>query len=89
MAPPLADILHRGAVLTLVGISVWGIGTGVMVHRDTLRRGREMLAQREADGLPNEDPVKQEHQEEINEQTWAEAAQVVLKGRGPNASSSP
>lgn len=40
MAPPLADILHRGAVLTLVGISVWGIGTGVMVHRDTLRRGR-------------------------------------------------
>jgi Cytochrome oxidase c assembly len=35
-----ADILHRGVVLSLVGVCVWGIGTGVLVHRDTLRMGR-------------------------------------------------
>jgi hypothetical protein len=36
----LADVLHRGVVLSLVGVCVWGIGTGVFVHRDTLRLGR-------------------------------------------------
>jgi hypothetical protein len=35
-----ADILHRGVVLSLVGVCVWGIGTGVLVHRNTLRMGR-------------------------------------------------
>lgn len=35
-----ADILHRGVVLSLIGVCVWGIGTGVLVHRDTLRMGR-------------------------------------------------
>src|SRR5579863_3849371 len=35
-----ADILHRGVVLSLVGVCVWGIGTGILVHRDTLRMGR-------------------------------------------------
>ncbi|KAH9044550.1 hypothetical protein EDB85DRAFT_1910043 [Lactarius pseudohatsudake] len=36
----VADILHRGVVLSLVGVCVWGIGTGIFVHRDTLRMGR-------------------------------------------------
>ena len=36
----VADILHRGAVLSLLGVCVWGIGTGILVHRDTLRMGR-------------------------------------------------
>ncbi len=36
----VADILHRGVVLSLVGVCVWGIGTGILVHRDTLRMGR-------------------------------------------------
>lgn len=36
----VADVLHRGVVLSLVGVCVWGIGTGVLVHRDTLRMGR-------------------------------------------------
>jgi len=35
-----ADILHRCVVLSLVGVCVWGIGTGIFVHRDTLRMGR-------------------------------------------------
>ena len=35
-----ADVLHRGVVLSLVGVCVWGIGTGILVHRDTLRMGR-------------------------------------------------
>jgi hypothetical protein len=35
-----ADILHRGVVLSLLGVCVWGIGTGIFVHRDTLRMGR-------------------------------------------------
>ena len=36
----LADVLHRSVVLSLVGVCVWGIGTGILVHRDTLRMGR-------------------------------------------------
>ena len=36
----VADILHRGVVLSLIGVCVWGIGTGILVHRDTLRMGR-------------------------------------------------
>lgn len=36
----VADIFHRGVVLSLIGVCVWGIGTGVLVHRDTLRMGR-------------------------------------------------
>ena len=42
MPPKLSvlDILHRTVVYSLVGISVYGIGMGVVVHRDTLRRGR-------------------------------------------------
>ena len=38
-----ADILHRGVVLSLVGVCIWGIGTGILVHRDTLRMGRGSL----------------------------------------------
>ncbi|KAI0257206.1 hypothetical protein BJV78DRAFT_1160957 [Lactifluus subvellereus] len=36
----VADVLHRGVVLSLIGVCVWGIGTGILVHRDTLRMGR-------------------------------------------------
>ena len=37
-----ADILHRGVVLSLVGVCVWGIGTGFLVHRNTVQMGRGM-----------------------------------------------
>lgn len=77
----VADVLHRGVVLSLVGVCVWGIGTGVLVHRDTLRMGREIIAQREAAGLPT-DVVPEKKVQEANEQRWAEAAQAVLRGRG-------
>ena len=43
-----ADILHRGVVLSLVGVCIWGIGTGVVVYRNTLRMGR---------GSPNSDSL--------------------------------
>ena len=36
----VGDILYRGVVPSLVGVCVWGIGTGVLVHRYTLRLGR-------------------------------------------------
>jgi len=36
----VADVLHRGVVLSLVGVCIWGIGTGVLVHRDTVRMGK-------------------------------------------------
>ena len=37
---PLADILHKTLVVGLVGATVAGVGTGWMVHKDTLRRGQ-------------------------------------------------
>jgi hypothetical protein len=37
---PLADVLHRGFLYSLVGISGWGIYMMGAVHMDTLRRGR-------------------------------------------------
>ncbi|KAF9012668.1 hypothetical protein BDQ17DRAFT_718773 [Cyathus striatus] len=36
----LIDYLHRGVVYSLVGLTVWGVGMSVAVHRDTMRRGR-------------------------------------------------
>ncbi|KAH9997727.1 hypothetical protein BJV74DRAFT_758260, partial [Russula compacta] len=77
-----ADVLHRGVVLSLVGVCIWGIGTGVFVYRNTLRMGRvhQIIAQREAAGLPT-DVVPEKKVQEINEQRWAEAAQAVLRGR--------
>ncbi|KZT72429.1 hypothetical protein DAEQUDRAFT_664266 [Daedalea quercina L-15889] len=39
----VTDILHRGLLYTLVGISLWGVVMIGVVHRDTLRRGRGML----------------------------------------------
>lgn len=80
----VADILHRGVVLSLVGVCVWGIGTGILVHRDTLRMGREIIAQREAAGLPI-DVVPEKKVQEANEQRWAEAAQAVFRGRNSKA----
>ncbi|KAI0304546.1 hypothetical protein BC826DRAFT_100 [Russula brevipes] len=38
-----ADILHRGVVLSLVGVCIWGVGTGILVHRDTVRMGKEVM----------------------------------------------
>ena len=37
---PIPDILHRTLVYSLAGICVLGVGAGVAVTRDTVRRGR-------------------------------------------------
>ena len=39
---PIPDILHRTLVYSLAGICVLGVGAGVAVTRDTVRRGRGM-----------------------------------------------
>ncbi|KAI0048514.1 hypothetical protein FA95DRAFT_1557873 [Auriscalpium vulgare] len=79
----VADILHRGVVTGLVGVCVWGIGIGFMVHRDTIRRGHEILAERQAAGLPV-DVVPQKEVQERNEQIWAgQALHSVFRKSGP------
>jgi len=51
---------------------------GVAVHRETLQRGREMLAQKEAEaeGLRRDDAL-----DDVQEQTLAQAAQAALHNR--------
>ena len=36
---PMTDILHRGLVWTLFGVSVWGLVMIGTVHRDKMRAG--------------------------------------------------
>ncbi|KAI0827687.1 hypothetical protein BC628DRAFT_149745 [Trametes gibbosa] len=36
----VSDILHRGLVWSLLGVSVWGIVMMGVVHRETLKAGR-------------------------------------------------
>jgi hypothetical protein len=40
MRMPVADVLHRGLVTSLFGLTLYGVFMGVAIHRDTLRRGR-------------------------------------------------
>jgi hypothetical protein len=37
---PLSDILHRGLVYSLAGLSVCALVMSVVIHRDTMQRGR-------------------------------------------------
>lgn len=41
---PIGDVLHRGVLYTIVGISGWGIFMIGAVHMDTMKRGRGTLA---------------------------------------------
>lgn len=41
---PIGDILHRGLLYTLVGVTGWGIYMIGAVHMDTMRRGRGAYA---------------------------------------------
>ncbi|KDR75525.1 hypothetical protein GALMADRAFT_247981 [Galerina marginata CBS 339.88] len=75
---PLTDMLHRGVVYSLVGLSVYGVVMSVFVHRDTLKRGREIVAEREALGLPITAVKKEERSEEL-ERTLAEQALDVFR----------
>lgn len=40
MATRIADLLHKGLVTSLLGITVVGIASMWSVHQDTLKRGR-------------------------------------------------
>ncbi|EPT02435.1 hypothetical protein FOMPIDRAFT_82593 [Fomitopsis schrenkii] len=77
----ITDILHRGLLYTLVGITVWGVVMIGVVHRDTLKRGRverhypEALALQEAD-------VQKDKEAEDNEIALAQAAQAALEKTG-------
>lgn len=37
---PLSDILHRGVVYSLAGLSVYAVAMSIFIHRDTMQRGR-------------------------------------------------
>jgi hypothetical protein len=36
----IGDLVHRTVVVSLVGLTVLGIGAGYAIHQDTLKRGR-------------------------------------------------
>lgn len=44
MRIPITDLLHRGVVTSLFGLTIYGVFMGVAVHRDTLKRGRGELS---------------------------------------------
>ncbi|KZV75004.1 hypothetical protein PENSPDRAFT_681444 [Peniophora sp. CONT] len=76
---PIPDILHRTLVYSLAGICVLGVGAGVAVTKDTVRRGQEVsaaLEERKAAGLSieTEPAVKKAVNDE---EKWAEMAQGV------------
>jgi len=76
MRMPITDIIHRGLVTSLFGLALYGTFLGVAIHRETLQRGREMLAQKEAE---SEDLRRKDALDEIKEQALAEDAQAALR----------
>ncbi|KAF8161423.1 hypothetical protein B0H34DRAFT_700909 [Crassisporium funariophilum] len=74
----ITDILHRGVVYSLVGLSGYAVVMSVLIHRDTMKRGREVIAEREALGLPTTMVKKEERTEEV-EKTLAEQAQAIFR----------
>jgi len=73
---PVADILHRGIVTSLFGLTLYGIFLGVAIHRETLQKGREMLVLKEAEA---ESSQRNDVLDEIKEQALAEKAQAALR----------
>ncbi|KAH9833538.1 uncharacterized protein C8Q71DRAFT_773911 [Rhodofomes roseus] len=71
----ISDMIHRGVLYTLVGISVWGVVMIGVVHRDTLKRGRGALALHEAN-------KRKEEEAQENEVALAQAAQAALDKGG-------
>ncbi|EKM53637.1 uncharacterized protein PHACADRAFT_260096 [Phanerochaete carnosa HHB-10118-sp] len=70
---PIGDILHRGLLYTLVGITGWGVYMIGAVHMDTMRRGREALALKEANEA-NEANRARGREEAAKELALAQAA---------------
>ncbi|KAF8181823.1 hypothetical protein BJ912DRAFT_979232 [Pholiota molesta] len=74
----IGDILHRGVVYSLAALSVYGVVMSVLIHRDTMKRGRGIMVEREAQGLPTT-PEKKTIQPEEVEKTLAEQAQAIFR----------
>lgn len=36
----ITDMLHRGVVFSLAGLSVYAVVMSVLIHRDTMQRGQ-------------------------------------------------
>ncbi|KAF4621126.1 hypothetical protein D9613_000997 [Agrocybe pediades] len=85
---PIADILHRGVVYSLVGLSVYGVVIEAEVGDPVVSSSKnvfsssertEILKEREALGLPTTLP-KKELSEEV-EETLAQQATAIFKKR--------
>jgi len=72
MPLPISDILHRGFVLSLVTLSAYGIFLGAAVHRETLEKGRQLMAKREEES-------RRANEGELKEKFLAEAAQSAFR----------
>ncbi|KAI0629714.1 hypothetical protein C8Q77DRAFT_1065670 [Trametes polyzona] len=83
----IGDILHRGLVWSLLGVSVWGIVMIGVVHRNTLQAGRASCYRQRGTCIyptfmSSTDVLTTDRvQDEQNEISLAEAAQAALKGR--------
>lgn len=76
----LPDILHRTVVTGLAALAVYGVFLGYMVHNETLAKGQELMAKREAEAKERGSAATQVV-DEAREQALAEAAQSALKSR--------
>jgi len=76
---PLSDILHRGVVYSLAGLSVYAVVMSVFIHRDTMQRGRDIIAEREALGLSTTVKKEDHTVTEGLEQTLAEQALAIFR----------
>lgn len=75
----LPDILHRTVVSGLAALTAYGLFLGYMVHKETLAKGRALLAKREAEAK-EQGPVATQVVDEVRERALAEAAaRSVLK----------
>ncbi|KII95560.1 hypothetical protein PLICRDRAFT_34454 [Plicaturopsis crispa FD-325 SS-3] len=75
-----ADYLHRTFVTGLAGLGVYGVVMGVLIHRETLQKGRGLLAQKEAEGITVVSPQAKEEERELD---LASRAQAALQVRRP------
>jgi len=73
------DLLHRGTILTLVGISAYGLFLGYSVHTHTLERGKAVMAELEKNKIKDLQEVEKEEQ-------WARvAAQEALAAKSKSS----
>ncbi|KAJ3800282.1 hypothetical protein GGU11DRAFT_773854 [Lentinula aff. detonsa] len=44
---PVLDVIHRTVVYSLAGLTAWTVVSAVMIHRETLQKGRAEERQRQ------------------------------------------